>query len=57
MQVFLPFFDFRLVTLCLDNKRLNKQLVEAYQIITKRLSYTHEASCCAFVGTVFGNTC
>lgn len=41
MQVFLPFFDFRLVALCLDNKRLNKQLVEAYQIITKRLSYTH----------------
>lgn len=34
MQIFLPYKDFRESLNCLDNKRLGKQRVEAYQIIS-----------------------
>lgn len=33
MQTFLPYKDFSLVAKCLDNKRLNKQITEANQIL------------------------
>lgn len=33
MQTFLPYSDFTLTAKCLDNKRLGKQRVEAYQIL------------------------
>ena len=33
MQTFLPFESFELSAACLDNKRLGKQRVEAYQIL------------------------
>lgn len=32
MQTFMPYPDFRLTAQCLDNKRLGKQRVEAFQI-------------------------
>jgi len=32
MQTFMPYWDFRKVAQCLDNKRLGKQRVEAWQI-------------------------
>lgn len=41
MQVFVPFSDFRDVAACLDGRRLCKQIVEAYQIISGRLSPSH----------------
>jgi hypothetical protein len=34
MQTFLPYPDFKESAKCLDNKRLNKQIVEAMQIFT-----------------------
>lgn len=37
MQTFLPFNDLKLSVKCLDNKRLCKQIVEAFQIITFRV--------------------
>lgn len=33
MQTFMPYSDFELVAKCLDNKRLNKQITEAKQIL------------------------
>ncbi len=33
MQTFLPYTDFRLCAVALDNRRLGKQRVEAYQIL------------------------
>lgn len=33
MQIFSPFSDFYEIASCLDNKRLNKQKVEIYQIL------------------------
>jgi hypothetical protein len=33
MQTFLPYEDFRKTAECLDPKRLNKQILEAYQIL------------------------
>ena len=33
MQTFLPYSDFGKTTICLDNKRLNKQIVEGVQIL------------------------
>ena len=33
MQTFLPYPDFAKSAACLDNKRLNKQIVECYQIL------------------------
>jgi len=33
MQTFLPYYSFKKVAECLDNKRLNKQIVEACQIL------------------------
>ena len=37
MQTFLPFFNFKRTARLLDSKRLNKQIVEAYQILTDRV--------------------
>lgn len=34
MQTFMPYTDFQEVARCLDNRRLGKQRIEAYQIIT-----------------------
>ena len=34
MQTFLPFPDFEATAKCLDNKRLNKQIIECGQILT-----------------------
>jgi hypothetical protein len=33
MQTFLPFSDYELIAETLDNKRLNKQILEGYQIL------------------------
>ena len=33
MQTFLPYNDFKKTAACLDNRRLGKQRVEAYQIL------------------------
>jgi hypothetical protein len=33
MQTFLPYKDFDLSAKALDNKRLNKQILEGYQIL------------------------
>ena len=33
MQTFLPFYDFKFSAQCLDNKRLGKQRVEAWQLL------------------------
>jgi hypothetical protein len=33
MQTFLPYYDFKFSAQCLDNKRLGKQRVEAWQIL------------------------
>lgn len=42
MQAFIPFYsNFYHTAKCLDNKRLNKQIVEGYQIISGRLSPSH----------------
>lgn len=40
MQTFLPFADFTETAKCLDNKRLNKQKVEAFQILNVLLNRT-----------------
>jgi hypothetical protein len=37
MQTFLPFADFPMSARCLDNKRLNKQITEGYQILSALL--------------------
>lgn len=37
MQTFLPFENFNESAHCLDNKRLNKQIIEAYQILTDKV--------------------
>lgn len=37
MQVFLPYLDSWKIVKCLDSKRLIKQILEAYQIITGRV--------------------
>lgn len=38
MQTFLPYPDFKLSAVCLDNKRLGKQRVEAFQILQALLT-------------------
>lgn len=38
MQTFLPYTDFTKSARVLDSKRLNKQIVEAYQLLTSKLS-------------------
>lgn len=45
MQTFMPFDDFYKCAVCLDNKRLNKQIVEAYQIITGRVPNKNHPAC------------
>jgi hypothetical protein len=40
MQTFLPYADFHMTAMCLDNKRLGKQRVEAYQILKVLAGYT-----------------
>lgn len=40
MQTFLPYPDFKLSALCLDNKRLGKQRVEAFQLLNVLLDRT-----------------
>ena len=39
MQTFLPFPKFSASAAMLDNRRLNKQIVEGYQILTGRLPH------------------
>jgi len=39
MQTFLPYPDFAASAAALDNKRLNKQIVEAMQILTANTNY------------------
>lgn len=41
MQTFLPYPDFILSSQCLDNKRLNKQIIEAQQIFTANHNFEH----------------
>ena len=50
MQTFLPFRDFSLSAKALDSKRLNKQIVEAYQILTGRLSNKNHPACLMWEG-------
>ena len=45
MQTFLPFSDFSACAKVLDNKRLNKQIVEAYQIYTGRVPQKNHPAC------------
>ena len=45
MQTFLPYSDFRECARILDNKRLNKQIVEAYQIYTDRVPQKNHPAC------------
>ena len=45
MQTFLPFESFSLSARILDNKRLNKQIVEAYQILTDRVPNKNHPAC------------
>lgn len=40
MQTFLPYADFAETAACLDDRRLGKQRVEAYQILRTTLGYT-----------------
>jgi len=40
MNTFLPYSDFKKSAQCLDNKRLGKQRVEAYQILRVLLGYS-----------------
>ena len=45
MQTFLPYSDFRECARILDNKRLNKQIIEAYQIYTGRVPQKNHPAC------------
>ena len=45
MQTFLPFLDFSTSASRLDSKRLNKQILEAYQILTDRVPNSHHPAC------------
>jgi hypothetical protein len=42
MQTFLPYKSFVKSAACLDNKRLGKQRVEAYQLLNALLGLTHK---------------
>jgi hypothetical protein len=44
MQTFLPYKDFDQCAETLDNKRLNKQILESYQIHVNRVNITHRAN-------------
>ena len=50
MQTFLPYSDFRECAKILDNKRLNKQIVEAYQIYTGRVPQKNHPACLMWRG-------
>lgn len=45
MQTFLPYPSYSASAGCLDNKRLNKQLVEAFQIYTGRVPQKNHPAC------------
>ena len=45
MQTFLPFTDYQSCAHVLDNIRLNKQIVEAYQIYTGRVPQNNHPAC------------
>lgn len=45
MQTFLPYSDFRECARILDNKRLNKQIIEAYQLYTGRVPQKNHPAC------------
>ena len=45
MQTFLPYTSFFKVAGILDNKRLNKQIVEAWQILTDRVPNKNHPAC------------
>lgn len=50
MQTFLPTPDFYETARILDNKRLNKQIVEAYQILTGRVPTKNHPACLMWEG-------
>ena len=50
MQTFLPYSDFTASAKVLDNKRLNKQIVEAYQIYTGRVPQKNHPACLMWEG-------
>ena len=45
MQTFLPYEDFRASLAVLDNRRLCKQIVEAWQILSGRVPQTNHPAC------------
>ena len=53
MQTFLPFASFIHSAECLDDSRLNKQIVEAYQILTGRLPNANHPACLMWRGYEF----
>lgn len=50
MQTFLPVPDFLETAKILDNKRLNKQIVEAYQIFSGRVPTKNHPACLMWEG-------
>lgn len=50
MQTFLPFTDYQSCAHVLDNIRLNKQIVEAYQIYTGRVPQKNHPACLMWKG-------
>lgn len=50
MQTFLPFASFIHSVECLDDKRLNKQIVEAYQILMGRVPNANHPACLMWRG-------
>lgn len=53
MQTFLPFPSYTASAAILDSKRLNKQIVEAFQILTGRLPSTNHPACLMWRGYEF----
>lgn len=53
MQTFLPFPSYAASATCLDDKRLNKQIIEAYQILTGRLPNSNHPACLMWRGHEF----
>lgn len=50
MQTFLPFPNFSASAAILDDRRLNKQIVEGYQILTGRLPNRNHPACLMWQG-------
>lgn len=50
MQTFLPFPNFSASAAMLDDRRLNKQIVEGYQILTGRLPNRNHPACLMWQG-------